>query len=150
MFDVDRADLLRKVKARQLAAESSHTAGGPVGAGKMMGGNLGRGRPFAPPVRKPSRHQTFDPDVQAAIPAQIDARCNFCSAPLGLGATKRQHGERSAFQNETCVVVLSQLSKTIAALFNLHASPWNAESIHRVGQGKITTCTILNWTTITG
>jgi WD repeat-containing protein mio len=73
MFDVDRAELLRQVKARQLAAENA-----------SGGGRTGR-RPYAPPPgRKLSRQQPFDPDVQAAVPAQIDARCNYCSAPLGL------------------------------------------------------------------
>ena len=65
MFDVDRADLLRKVKARQLAAESNHVGSVAGGAGKMMPGNFSTGRRFAPPARKPSRHQTYDPDVQA-------------------------------------------------------------------------------------
>ena len=26
----------------------------------------------------------LDPDVVACLPAQLDARCNYCSAPLGL------------------------------------------------------------------
>ena len=67
MFDVDRAELLRKVKAR---------GAGNTNAGMLVGSGpnrrvVGR-RPRAP-----------DPDIHAAVPSQLDARCNYCDAPLG-------------------------------------------------------------------
>jgi len=65
MFDVDRASLLREFKARQEAA---------MAAGSM-GGKLKKPKP-------PGRMLSHDPDVQAPIPAQIDARCNYCGSPL--------------------------------------------------------------------
>jgi len=70
MFDVDRADLLRKVKMRQ--------NDGPIGVVSKHGGVRRTAPGRRPGVRAP------DPDVQASIPAQLDARCNYCSSPLGL------------------------------------------------------------------
>jgi hypothetical protein len=74
IFDVDRAELLRKVKARQIGGAT------PVGAGKLIGGAPSRrgvsGRRGG--LRAP------DPDVQVAVPSQLDARCNYCNCPLGL------------------------------------------------------------------
>jgi len=73
MFDVDRADLLRKVKALQtdVAAASGGKAVAKIGGRRMSQG------------RRPGARQT-DPDIQASVPAQLDARCNYCSSPLGL------------------------------------------------------------------
>ena len=68
MFDVDRADLLRKVKMRQ----SSETPGNKPASRRMQ-----------PSGRRQSMRSP-DPDVQATVPAQLDARCNYCSSPLGL------------------------------------------------------------------
>jgi WD repeat-containing protein mio len=62
MFDVDRASLLRQVKMRQQTER---------------GKPPGRTRPLP-------RLRSVDSDVQATVPAQLDARCNYCSAPLGL------------------------------------------------------------------
>ena len=69
IFDVERAELLRNRKARML--ESTAAGRGPPT------------RRLAPQGRKHGP-KTPDPDVQASIPAQLDARCNFCSSPLGL------------------------------------------------------------------
>ena len=61
MFDVDRADALRRIKSK----------GSDVGA----------------PRRIQNRRQVSrasDVDVMASIPAALDARCNYCSSPLGF------------------------------------------------------------------
>jgi hypothetical protein len=60
MFDVDRAEVLRRIKARGTDNTSRRLQNRRQGA--------------RPP----------DPDVLASIPAQLDARCNYCSSPLGL------------------------------------------------------------------
>lgn len=69
MFDVHRADLLRLVKVRQADAQ-----------GKAMSFQTrriqSRGRPGS---RLPP-----DPDIVPSNPAQLDARCNYCSTSLGL------------------------------------------------------------------
>lgn len=73
MFDVDRAEVLRRIKAKTVDGISS-------GGAKTV--------PY--PSRRlqvPNRRQgprPPDPDVLASIPAQLDARCNYCSSPLGL------------------------------------------------------------------
>lgn len=67
MFDVDRADLLRKFKMRQIEAP------GKPGNRRMQ-----------PQVRQRQGMRLPDPDVQAAVPAQLEARCNYCSSSLGL------------------------------------------------------------------
>jgi hypothetical protein len=83
MFDVDRAEILRRVKADGL----------PAGAVKV--GNYPNRR-LQPLIRgQPSRRtssQNTDPDVLSSVPAQLDARCNYCSSPLGL---KRQEGNQN-------------------------------------------------------
>lgn len=100
MFDVDRADLLRKVKARPGGTSAAATAApaaapvakGPVAAhnfqSRTRSGMVGRSRGSSggsggarPPV---------DPDVQASVPAQVDARCNYCNAPLALRSQDAQ------------------------------------------------------------
>lgn len=73
MFDVDRADLLRKIKVRQNEGMSGSGA-------KPGGGYPGR---RAPSGRKAGLRQP-DPDILPSPPAQLDARCNYCSSPLGL------------------------------------------------------------------
>jgi len=70
MFDVDRAELLRKVKMRQTEVAT------------MVTSKHGGARRI-PPGRRPGVRSP-DPDVQASVPAQLDARCNYCSSPLGL------------------------------------------------------------------
>lgn len=65
-FDVDRADVLRRVKARN--------------------GGYQRRLPN-PRVRQSPRPP--DPDILPRIPAQLEARCNYCNSPLSL---KRQEG----------------------------------------------------------
>ena len=71
MFDVDRAELLRKVKMR--LAEIAIPGASKHGGARRL-----------PPARRTAGVRSPDPDVQASIPAQLDARCNYCSAPLGL------------------------------------------------------------------
>ena len=68
LFDVDRADLLRRVKARN------------GGAGYQR-------RIPNPRIRQSPRPP--DPDILPRIPAQLEARCNYCNSPLSL---KRQEG----------------------------------------------------------
>jgi WD repeat-containing protein mio len=63
MFDVERASVLRMVKLRQQPT---------------IGNSSSRNRQPLPRLR------SVDSEVQATIPAQLDARCNYCSAPLGL------------------------------------------------------------------
>lgn len=79
MFDVDRAEALRNMKVK--------TEGMAVGGGQKAVSFQSRRLP------NPNRRQgprSTDPDL-AIIPAQLDARCNYCSAPLGLrqGATSQ-------------------------------------------------------------
>jgi len=69
MFDVDRSELLRKVKMRQTEV--------------IIGSSKHGGVRRIPPGRRPGVRSP-DPDVQASVPAQLDARCNYCSSPLGL------------------------------------------------------------------
>lgn len=75
MFDVDRAELLRKVKSRQfegsLPNSQNVSRSQTYIAGRMVAG------------RRPAGKQP-DRDIQASVPAQLDARCNYCSASLGL------------------------------------------------------------------
>lgn len=68
MFDVDRAEALRRVKAK----------------GGDLGGGVAR--------RMQNRRQgsrIADQDVLSSIPAALDARCNYCSSSLAL---KRHEG----------------------------------------------------------
>ena len=68
MFDVDRADLLRLVKARSGGASYQRRLPNPRGRQNL---------------RAP------DPDILPRIPAQLDARCNYCNSSLSL---KKQEG----------------------------------------------------------
>jgi hypothetical protein len=61
MFDVDRADTLRRIRAK----------GNDAAAARRVQNR-----------RQASR--ATDIDVMASIPAGLDARCNYCSSPLGL------------------------------------------------------------------
>jgi WD repeat-containing protein mio len=73
MFDVDRAELLRKIKSRQISSAVANT-GNAIGNGPSRRGvSARRGGPRVP-----------DPDIDAAVPSQLDPRCNYCDAPLGL------------------------------------------------------------------
>ncbi len=67
-FDVDRADLLRRVKARS------------AGAGYQR-------RIPNPRIRQGPR--PADPDILPRVPAQLEARCNYCNSSLSL---KKQEG----------------------------------------------------------
>ena len=80
MFDVDRASLLRQVKMR-LQTER----GKPIGRNRQL-----------------PRLRSVDSDVQATVPAQLDARCNYCSAPLGL---RRQDNQPSQWLSKMKNVV---------------------------------------------
>ncbi len=68
IFDVDRADLLRRVKART----------GGVGFQRRIPNPRVRQSPRPP-----------DPDILPRVPAQLEARCNYCNSPLSL---KKQEG----------------------------------------------------------
>jgi WD repeat-containing protein mio len=76
VFDVDRAQWLRKVKQRQ-----SELAAATALGGKQTGNVPGR-RMIPPTNRRGLR--TTDQDIIATFPAQLDARCLYCSASLGL------------------------------------------------------------------
>lgn len=73
MFDVDRAELLRRTKAKNTETVS-----------------LGGVKPAPPHNRflqsgsKRQGSRAVDQDFLQSIPAQIDARCNYCSTPLPL------------------------------------------------------------------
>lgn len=88
MFDVDRADVLRKVKTRRIAAAYSAPAPpAPLSAVSKSSGSVSmssRSRTGLGSRSKSAASRQADPDVMASIPAQLDARCNYCSAPLGL------------------------------------------------------------------
>jgi WD repeat-containing protein mio len=62
MFDVDRASVLRMVRLLQQPTSGNSSSR----------------------TRQLPRLRSVDAEVQATIPAQLDARCNYCSAPLGL------------------------------------------------------------------
>lgn len=74
MFDVDRADHLRRIKAKGVD--------GAIPAGTK--GNFPGSRRPQMPLNRRSVSRMLDPDVVASIPAQLDVRCNYCSSPLGL------------------------------------------------------------------
>eukprot|EP00980_Cylindrotheca_fusiformis_P020253 scaffold7328_cov145-Cylindrotheca_fusiformis.AAC.1 len=73
MFDVDRADLLRRIKSRILEGASSM---GSKGVSYQT-------RRLQIPTRRDGP-RSVDPEFLSSIPAQLDARCNYCSSPLGL------------------------------------------------------------------
>lgn len=64
MFDVERSELLRKLKAQQESSQANN---------KRRFNKIQRQGP-----RKP------DPDLPAPLRAQLEVRCNYCSAPLSL------------------------------------------------------------------
>ena len=74
MFDVDRAELLRRVKS---IAEVNPGAAGGKGTVSYQARRL-------PHTGRRQNARMPDPDVLSSIPAQLDARCNYCSSPLGL------------------------------------------------------------------
>lgn len=78
MFDVDRADLLRKVKLNQ-------SDNGRFRGAALQGRRTPPGRPY------PSTE--IDPDIRAFVPAQIDIRCNFCSSTIGLNQKDNQRNQ---------------------------------------------------------
>lgn len=66
-FDVDRSSLLRKIKVR-------------VNAGSVMNQGMAiQGRRV-----QAGRRQGGTSDILTSVPAQLDARCTYCSSPLGL------------------------------------------------------------------
>lgn len=76
-FDVDRADYLRKVKSRLMENSTKSQ-------------NKGGRRPLST-TRRNARQ--LDPDIQASVPAQMDARCNYCSSSLSLSKQKDTHSK---------------------------------------------------------
>ncbi|KAG7362787.1 zinc-ribbon like family protein [Nitzschia inconspicua] len=65
MFDVDRAEVLRRFKARVNGAT-----------------NYQRRMPANPRARQSP--QPPDPDILPSNPAQMEVRCNYCSSPMSL------------------------------------------------------------------
>jgi WD repeat-containing protein mio len=65
MFDVDRADVLRRFKARFVGTSNNQR--------RMQANPRARQSPQPP-----------DPDVLPSIPAQMEVRCNYCSSPISL------------------------------------------------------------------
>ncbi|CAB9496206.1 GATOR complex protein MIOS [Seminavis robusta] len=78
MFDVDRADLLRRIKIRQADAAHHHQGGVLPHNMKNYPTRRVQSRGVRQGVRQP------DPDIFPSVPAQLDARCTYCSASLGL------------------------------------------------------------------
>lgn len=80
MFDVDRADLLRRIRSRNADGTAS------TGAKAVSYQNRR--------LQNPNRRQglrSAEPDFMSSIPAQLDARCNYCSSPLGLRLFAASH-----------------------------------------------------------
>ncbi|CAJ1901029.1 unnamed protein product [Cylindrotheca closterium] len=73
MYDVDRAALLRRIKAKNTEAVSvSGVKPVPLQNRRAQGANRRQGS------------RSVDPEFLQSIPPQIDARCNYCSTPLPL------------------------------------------------------------------
>lgn len=71
MFDVDRADLVRKIKIRQAKAQTGNARVTNFQSHRIQSAR-----------RQGSRQP--DPDIIPSVPAQLDARCTYCSSSLGL------------------------------------------------------------------
>lgn len=82
MFDVERSELLRKLKIRQESGQAPNHAN-----------NMNNKRRFHKGQRQAVRKP--DPDIQAPVRAQLEARCNYCSAPLSL-----RHQESRAWHSK--------------------------------------------------
>lgn len=90
MFDVDRAEHLRRFKEESLATASTIIPP-PQQASSQPGSrmsNFHHSRRLVQPSKRQSS-KLADPDVMPSLPAQLDARCNYCNVALGL---KRQDG----------------------------------------------------------
>jgi WD repeat-containing protein mio len=74
IFDVDRAQLLRKVKQR--TTDAAVQSIGKSGSNSMVSGRR--------QIQNKRTTRAPDPDVQAIVPAQLDARCNYCGVSLSL------------------------------------------------------------------
>ena len=82
-FDVDRAELLRQIKARQVGATTA--APSAVKTSTLQPSLSTRNRNNSVSLsRKQQGPRPLDPEIQAGIPCQLDARCNYCNSPLGL------------------------------------------------------------------
>lgn len=66
MFDVDRAEVLRRFKARVGGGSSNYQR-------RMQANPRARQSPQPP-----------DPDILPSVPAQMEVRCNYCSSPISL------------------------------------------------------------------
>jgi hypothetical protein len=73
-FDVDRAEVLRRIKVKSTEGVA---ASGPKTVSYQS-------RRLQNPNRRQPPRSADPPDFLSSIPAQLDARCNYCSAPLGL------------------------------------------------------------------
>lgn len=84
MFDVDRAELLRRLKGKKVEDMQTSSARGGYHQGRR-GHPSGRGKSYAPSskLKEPEA-------LLPAIPAQLDARCNYCST--SLSGLRRQEG----------------------------------------------------------
>jgi len=79
-FDVERAELLRRMKAR------GSTDGNQFSQQRRIQNQRNRPNPRAP-----------DPDVVSNVPASIEVRCNYCSSKLSL---KQNQGVTNAWLSQ--------------------------------------------------
>ena len=109
MFDVDRAELLRRMKAKNAEVIS---LGGvkpvPLQNRRLQGANRRQGS------------RSVDQDFLQSIPAQIDARCNYCSTPLPLTkGVANQFLSRMKPQLSSCVHCRKPLPRCAVCLLPL-------------------------------
>jgi WD repeat-containing protein mio len=76
MFDVARADFMRKEKARIVDGHPTNSMLQPL-SGNYQQSRRGGSH------RKPSQRQ-IDQDILPMMPSQLDVRCNYCSFSLGF------------------------------------------------------------------
>lgn len=109
MFDVDRAELLRSIKAKNTEVMS---VGGakpiPLQNRRLQGANRRQGS------------RSVDPEFLQWIPPQIDARCNYCSTPLPLTkGVANQFLSRMKPQLSSCVHCRKPLPRCAVCLLPL-------------------------------
>mmetsp|Transcript_20063 Transcript_20063/g.29539 ORF Transcript_20063/g.29539 Transcript_20063/m.29539 type:complete len:396 (+) Transcript_20063:215-1402(+) len=94
MFDVGRADLMRRLKDKQ--AEDIVGSSGR-GAMPLQGRRGPYGYNYVQPKKQPfhasaSSRQSDTDMYLPSLPAQLCARCNYCNATLPLSSLRRQEG----------------------------------------------------------
>ena len=82
MFDVDRAELLRKIGRKTAEDSNSNTSR-----------IVRRVQPLKKQIIPIAKATSSDSLIQPSIPAQLDARCNYCS--MSLSGARRQENSGS-------------------------------------------------------